>query len=127
MQTKALPEQAAAAACEVCRQHPAAGVAGSRLGPLSLAYCQDCLAHQAEPFWLVDATLEQIGSLANGAPWLQQITTFKDGRYLSIQEAEQLRHVQLVKQINICQEPNPHPFQIPPPKCGDESTPSRKN
>src|SRR5829696_7212500 len=48
--------------CQVCERedndHAAVAVAASPLGPVSLAYCRECLAHRADALFLYEAVLE---------------------------------------------------------------------
>jgi hypothetical protein len=71
--------------CECCNLDKEVWVCSSSLGPLSLAFCRECLDHKAEPEWLFRMTLDDVGA-DYIAPWVRQLSTFKDGQYLSWQE-----------------------------------------
>jgi hypothetical protein len=70
--------------CEVCKENEAIGVASSCLGPMSNAYCKRCLEHQAEPLWMFECTLEEVGEEV--AEWVKQLTTYIDGTYVTWDE-----------------------------------------
>lgn len=69
--------------CDVCSQRTEVGVCSSGLGPLSLAYCQECANAYAEPEWLCAATIEMCDGVQNVADWVKDKVTFwRDGQYL---------------------------------------------
>lgn len=65
--------------CDCCnREAVLAGVASSSLGPMSLAYCKDCLVNRAEPLYLVEGMIE-----INGAStWYLDTTVFYRDTYV---------------------------------------------
>ena len=70
--------------CQVCSINPAKGVASCTFGPMSLAYCSECLAHKAEPLWAFDYTFDEVSENGEGmADWWLQMTTWKDGQYIT--------------------------------------------
>lgn len=68
--------------CDVCRKNEAAGVCSSALGPVSWAYCSQCLSRNAEPAVMFDATIDGCGGVDGVADWVRQMTTFVDGNYV---------------------------------------------
>lgn len=68
--------------CECCGREAEGEVAASRLGPVSIRRCEDCLRHNAEPEAIVDAIA--FGTPDNLADWVNEtITIFSGGEYLS--------------------------------------------
>ena len=47
--------------CDVCGKHRSAAVACSGYGPISFAYCKDCLEKELEPYWVVVAYISCVG------------------------------------------------------------------
>lgn len=76
--------------CNVCNgesEHPAVGVACSTLGAFSFAYCRACLRNRAEPFSLLSNTvLWDARGLENCAEWVHYLTTWHEGRYISVHD-----------------------------------------
>jgi len=71
--------------CQVCNGQPAVGVACSSLGPISHAYCQECLRRGAEPLSLWHATFDCIGGPEHIRPDLREHAaaySFKDQAYI---------------------------------------------
>src|SRR5262245_15240424 len=70
--------------CNVCGVNNALGVAASHLGPISFAYCRECIAHFAEPEAMFEYLLNEFTNTdACPAEWLDNLSTFKDGEYQS--------------------------------------------
>ena len=91
--------------CDVCGE-PALGVASSCLGPMSNAYCRECLNNQAEPFWMFVYAFYEIGHDGEGlADWVHELTTFVDGAYLTFTE--------FAKQEKECDFANRPPEYVP--------------
>lgn len=69
--------------CECCmRQGEIAGVASSSLGPLSLAYCRECLDAGAEPKWLIENTIVCCSGRSHmSAGWDSAIQFFENDAY----------------------------------------------
>jgi hypothetical protein len=55
--------------CEVCNERPAVGVASIPGMPMSIAWCRECLASGAIPWWAAIAETACIGGLAHAADW----------------------------------------------------------
>ena len=72
--------------CQCCNINISIGVACSSLGAFSLAYCADCLKHNAEPKDIVSATIESVGGLKNLAGWVKDLTYYENGEYYSVQK-----------------------------------------
>lgn len=72
--------------CDVCRSEPAVGVAASPLAPMSQAYGRECLRQEAEPLWLVHATIDLCGGPEHINEWVKEIRSYKDGRYIEWDE-----------------------------------------
>ena len=71
--------------CAVCDNEPAVGVASSPLAPYSVAYGRRCLDENAEPLWLVHATIELVGGPEHVAEWVKtSVRSYNpvSGRYL---------------------------------------------
>lgn len=66
--------------CDVCKRTGIAGVASSCLGPISLAFCGECLTQRAEPDWLLHFTWDSCSGQV--ADWVKFISTYVNGRYL---------------------------------------------
>jgi len=69
--------------CDVCGR-PAKGVAGSVLGAISFAYCQECLIHNADVKSLIEFTLNDCGGEV--AEWVKDMTYYENGEYRSVRE-----------------------------------------
>lgn len=67
--------------CQVCAESEAEGVACSGLGPISFAYCRECLDKGAEPEGMFACTAEMCGT--DVADFVKGMTTFKDGGYVT--------------------------------------------
>jgi hypothetical protein len=76
--------------CQVCeredKDHAAVAVAASPLGPVSLAYCRECLAHQADALFMYEAVLEMDNWRA-GLEGFGAMVIWKDGRYMTVAQA----------------------------------------
>lgn len=74
--------------CDVCGREGVIGVASSSIGPMSQAYCGECAIKQAEPEWMFVYLLEDVGGgkSENLAGWVNQLSTWKDGKYLTWEE-----------------------------------------
>lgn len=72
--------------CDICGSSAMVGVAASVIGPMSQAYCSECLANSAEPEWAFEYTYEITDNGAEVAPWVSQLSTWKDGKYLTWDE-----------------------------------------
>jgi hypothetical protein len=76
--------------CQVCERedndHAAVAVAASSLGPVSLAYCRECLSHRADALFLYEAVVE-MGNWRAGLEGFGELVTFKDGRYMTVAQA----------------------------------------
>jgi hypothetical protein len=59
--------------CEVCSKNVAVGVAAVPGLPCSAAYCAECLAADAHPYYLVVANTACCGGLKKCAPWWQDL------------------------------------------------------
>lgn len=78
--------------CDVCRKNEMAGVASSALGAVSWAFCRECLAKNAEPEVMFAHIFDDVSDNGEGiADWVKDMTTFKDGRYITWGEYVQLR------------------------------------
>jgi hypothetical protein len=68
--------------CDVCKNGIPVGVASSALGPMSFAYCGECLANHAEPYWLIEHTIISCGGWSQvWEGFGETFTFFKDGAY----------------------------------------------
>lgn len=76
----------AGAKCDVCKEGESIGVACSTLGPISMAYCMDCIAAQAEPPWLIASTIWQCGGRDKVASWVLEMLPASLGRAKMTQE-----------------------------------------
>ena len=47
--------------CEVCGKEGNVAVCCSGLVPFSFSYCDECLTHLAEPYWVLVALTSQLG------------------------------------------------------------------
>ena len=74
--------------CDVCQTGEAISVNCSATGPMSFAFCAECHGRLAEPEWtfvylwdgVADGDPERLASFVN------QLSTFKDGRYWTWKE-----------------------------------------
>ena len=61
--------------CDVCKHDDMPGhVVSSKLGAMSLYYCEVCIALGAEPDWGIEATIETCGGMQNVHPELGLVT-----------------------------------------------------
>lgn len=73
--------------CDVCTKSEMVGVASSSIGPVSLAFCKECLGRNAEPEWAFAYLYEDVSEEGEGlAEHVNNLTTFKDGGYVSWQD-----------------------------------------
>lgn len=78
--------------CDVCGQ-PAIGVASSCVGPISWAFCRECLNQKAEPEFSFGYLYDEVSTDGEGlADWVSILKTFKDGRYWTWDEWVKWRH-----------------------------------
>jgi len=73
--------------CNVCDKNPAFGVCNCSFGAMSMAYCVECFKLQAEP----EFGLQYLADMCNGDlsglhESVKAIHTYKDGKYISIEE-----------------------------------------
>lgn len=82
--------------CSVCNSDKEiAGVASSPVGPISHVYCKTCLVNGAVPECDLIYLYEDVGDKGEGlAPWVSQLKTYKDGKYMPWDEWKQLRQAQ---------------------------------
>lgn len=77
----------AAIVCDVCNKNNAAGVCASPFGPVSYAYCTECLGNGADPESSFEYLYWFVGSRGEGlAEGVKEAATFKDGRYWKWEE-----------------------------------------
>ena len=55
--------------------------------PMSVGNCRDCFEQCAYPLGVAVANTEIIGGLGKANDWWKQSITYKDGRYLTVEEA----------------------------------------
>lgn len=55
--------------------------------PMSVGNCYECFSRNAYPLDVAEANLECIGGLELAAEWWRKSITYKDGRYLTVEEA----------------------------------------
>ncbi len=55
--------------------------------PMSVGNCRACTEQCAYPLSVAEANNDCIGGLENAADWWKQSITYKDGRYLTVEEA----------------------------------------
>lgn len=73
--------------CAVCGR-PAVGVASSAFGGFSLAYCHECIQHNAEPLSEFQACYADNGD--DVADWVRSLMTYANEQYLSWDEWRQI-------------------------------------
>jgi hypothetical protein len=72
--------------CDVCGG-AAKGVAASSLGPISLAYCQECLSRGAEPIGMWHLTIGLCDGPDGVRPeFTEHAASYKNGRYIGWDE-----------------------------------------
>lgn len=69
--------------CDVCGQREALGVASSALGPVSWAYCRECLRKPADVACMFAATIDGCDGSANVADWVKDLWTWDGGAYVT--------------------------------------------
>lgn len=71
--------------CECCEREGVklAGVASSSLGPISLAFCIECIAYRAEPLYLVQSLIEMAPS---AKALYDEVVVFHNGEYKMFKE-----------------------------------------
>jgi hypothetical protein len=75
--------------CDVCVREvdEIVGVAASCLGPVSFAFCRECLNNSAEPKDMIEFTIDSCGGLDEVRPEvLDSITYFEDGKYIKMRD-----------------------------------------
>lgn len=74
--------------CDCCRREVGETfVCSSSTGPVSLAYCKECLKHRAEPEWTFHYLYDYVSTDGGGlAEWVQSLSTYKDDKYLTWSE-----------------------------------------
>ena len=79
--------------CDCCETKDVAGVVSSSLGPISFAYCKECLSANAEPEFMVRGMMDDCDDLDGVAVWVKDnIKIYEEkGKYLSLQEWFDLR------------------------------------
>ena len=71
--------------CDVCGRDRPSRVAGSTLGPASLAYCDECVARSAEPLMMVATAIFTAGGpKGSNLSELREVSTFDEGQYHSL-------------------------------------------
>ena len=80
------PEGVGILTCDICNEEPAVGVAASGIGPFSIAWGRICLDRGAEPLFAIEALLDMNGGIEGCAEWFRKQVTFKDGKYLTVEE-----------------------------------------
>jgi hypothetical protein len=77
--------------CDVCHRERETEVFASGLGPASFAYCNECVAKDAEPLMMVATAIFHLGGVENtDLTELQGITTFAEGLYRNLDYARQV-------------------------------------
>lgn len=66
--------------CDCCGRTADAGVASSGLGPISFAWCKQCIEENAEPEFMLEYVWGEIGEDVAGH--VKQVKTWKDGAYI---------------------------------------------
>lgn len=59
--------------CDVCGENEAVGVAASSCGPVSFAYCQECLSAGREPYGALVAYVCGAQSMDDLAEWIHPV------------------------------------------------------
>lgn len=79
--------------CEVCGQKEPIGVACTSM-PLSVAYCEECIVRGADPEIVFECWYDDFGTRFEEMACPDEVTTFKDGRYMSYREwaTERVKH-----------------------------------
>src|SRR5437879_9186964 len=72
--------------CNCCGNEPAVGVASSGIAAMSIAWGRQCLRQGAEPWWIIDATLEVNGGPQGCAEWFLELLTYFEGEYRTVQQ-----------------------------------------
>lgn len=74
--------------CACCdRTDDLAGVACSALGAISFQYCRSCAENGAEPEWLIQNTIDDLGGINQIRPeLLEGVTYFRHGRYIKMSQ-----------------------------------------
>lgn len=68
--------------CDVCQRDREVGVASLPFAPMSVAFCRECLEHNAYPLWALHAQYEMVGGPKNAADWFKGLSSFVDGQYI---------------------------------------------
>ena len=72
--------------CDTCGKETLVGVASLPFAAMSVAFCRDCLVHNAFPLWAIHANVEMIGGYEHVADWFKQLCSYHDGRYITAEE-----------------------------------------
>ena len=68
--------------CECCwRERELVGVASSTAGPMSIAWCRECLDNHAEPKWMLEYLIEQDNWRIHDPEYRIAVTFFENGSY----------------------------------------------
>jgi predicted metal-binding protein len=71
--------------CDVCGRDGAFGVA-STLIPYSCAYCRECAERGAQPELVFQVWYDDVGTDFEKMAIVDEVVTFRDGKYLSYRE-----------------------------------------
>ena len=69
--------------CECCKRDGVEilGVASSSLGPMSLAFCRECLENRAEPKWMLEFVRDEDNWRIHLEGFWEAYTFYEDGTY----------------------------------------------
>ena len=82
---ESMEEEASEKCCDVCGRDRPSKVAASTLGPVSLAYCNECVARSAEPLMMVATAIFTAGGpQESNLSELREVFTFDEGQYHSL-------------------------------------------
>ena len=74
--------------CETCGKMAVLLVYALPGIPMSVGNCPECYNQDAYPYAIAEGnTNECLGGIDNAADWWKQMKTYKDGRYLTMEEA----------------------------------------
>lgn len=76
--------------CDVCSKETEVGVASLPFAPMSVAFCRECLTHNAYPLWALYAGYDINSGVEQTAQWFQELGSFHEGSYIDGAEVKRL-------------------------------------
>lgn len=86
--------------CDVCDKTEMVGVVSSSFGPVSLAYCKECLEKPADAEFIFQYLYNDVGDRGEGlVKELDKFYTWREGAYISWSEYKRLSQEGVIPQL----------------------------